>query len=182
MAGLSRKHDRDDMDVEGHGDGDNDDDGNYCLPSYQKRFKGLLELSDDSEEVDQEGFSCYDPELKLKRKTGTDESSDDDLSDLMALKRVKIIDQDIRRCIPTRSFPDVDGDDNDINFLPINNVLREFEMLRRFRRGLKSVSSPDMRKCSSSSSVAISRWGGDATASSSNIKHVHHGEPDCFPP
>jgi hypothetical protein len=79
-----------------------------------------------------------DSSQPMKRKNETS-INHNDVSDLLDLKKIKFNDQSQKMCI-------IEEDDLDIDFSTINNVLKEFEMLRRLRKGVKGVSCIDMSK------------------------------------
>ena len=112
--------------------------------------------------------SLYKRRSEVVQSSSDDDLSEEsDLSELIALKRVKIIDNDSGRRISTNNF----------DFPPINTLLREFEMLRRFRRGLKITSSLDMK----SKSLPSPTW--DPTNSSGSLnRNKDFEESVCFPP
>lgn len=106
----------------------------------------------------------------VQSSSDDDLSEESDLSELIALKRVKIIDNDSGRRISTN--------DNNFDFSPINTLLREFEMLRRFRRGLKITSSFDMK----SKSLQSPSWDPTNSSGSLNRNTRDFEESVCFPP
>ena len=96
-------------------------------------FEDNMDIEDSTNEGKKCKYEIAKTELSKKRHNREESfDSNENLSDILELKKVKLNDDKFSNKFPEKS----ESEHHDIDFPKINNILFEFEMIRRYRRNI----------------------------------------------